>query len=103
MSLRSVGITHGPRDSPRANQFCSSDFHGPSLPDQDRSPYFPVAGTSAADKARVCTSLPVDLLLVVGAWRLLLLYANVCISCRDGCVHRVRTRQGLPTRHDVQV
>ena len=62
-----------------------------------------MAGKSAADKARVCTSLPVDLLLVVGAWRLLLLYMYVYVVETDACIACMRTGQGLPTRHDVQV
>lgn len=45
-----------------------------------------MAGRCAADKARVCTSLPVDLLLVDGAWRLLLLYMYVYVVETAACI-----------------
>jgi hypothetical protein len=97
--LSIFSVVYMSRGSPRTNQLHHNTavvtFMVHPSQHQDRTPCFPVADNAAANKARFRPSLPVDLLLVDDAWRLLL---YVCTCCRHGYVHCMRTRRTLVCR-----
>ena len=106
MSLHSVGITHGPRDSPRANQLLDNSavvtFMVHPSKTKIETPCFPVAGTASP----LPTALHKPACRRICCWSMVrgvCSYTYVYAVERAACIADVPAWNRLPIRHESQV